>query len=115
MIKGSSPLSQLIEHLSRIKDLRMDRTKLYPLNEILFLCVSAVISGFEDWEEIVDFGEEKLDWLRKYLPYKNGIPSHDTVNRVVSMLDYRVFEKCFIDWATMEITLPNGSTFNLCT
>lgn len=113
MTKESSPLSQLTEHLSRIEDIRMDRTKLYPLNEILFLCVSAVISGFEDWEEIVDFGEEKLEWLRKYLPYENGIPSHDTVNRVVSMLDYRVFEKSFIDWATMEIRLPNGTVISM--
>jgi hypothetical protein len=88
-------LQDLVLRLSDISDIRVQRTKLYPLNEILFLCVCSVISGFEDWDEIADFGEEKITWLRKYLPYENGIPSHDTINRVVSMIDYRSFEKCF--------------------
>jgi predicted transposase YbfD/YdcC len=79
----------------------------------LFLNISAVLSGFEEWEEIADFGEEKLDWLRKYLPYANGIPSHDTINRVTSLIDYRSFEKCFINWATMDIKLPQGTVISL--
>jgi predicted transposase YbfD/YdcC len=91
----------------------MDRRKLYPLVEVLFLTVSAVLSGFEDWDEIADFGEEKLDWLRKYLPYENGIPSHDTVNRVVSMIDYRSFELCFMDWANSNVEFPLGAVISL--
>ena len=101
-------LSGLVSALEGVKDPRIDRSKLYPLNEILFLCVSAVISSYESWDEIVDFGEEKLSWLRGFLPFENGIPSHDTINRVVSLIDYRAFEKSFIDWATMGICLPNG-------
>lgn len=81
--------------------------------EILFLTTSSVISGFEGWEEIEDFGNEKLDWLRTYLPYENGIPSHDTINRVISMIDHRVFEECFMNWATMEIELPGGTLISI--
>lgn len=99
---------RLITAYSNLTDPRIDRSKLYPLNEIIFLCISAVISGFQDWDEIVDFGESKIDWLRKYLPYECGIPSHDTVNRVISLLDYRVFEECFINWTTMDLILPSG-------
>ncbi len=72
-------LNTLLASLSNIEDARIDRKKLYPLNEILFMTTSAVLSGFEEWDEIVDFGNTKLDWLRKYLPFENGIPSHDTV------------------------------------
>ncbi len=106
-------LNRLLEAFGTVEDPRIERSKLYPLIEILFLTISAVLSGFEDWDEIVDFGEEKFDWLRKYLSYENGIPSHDTVNRVISMIDYRVFESCFINWATMGIELPQGTVISI--
>lgn len=106
-------LNSLLEAFRSVEDPRIDRSKLYPLIEILFLTTSAVLSGFEEWDEIVDFGEEKFDWLRKYLSYENGIPSHDTVNRVISMIDYRMFEECFINWATMDIELPHGTVISI--
>ncbi len=103
----------LIEAFGPLKDPRIDRSKVYPLMEIVFLSVCAVLSGFEEWDEIVDFGEEKLSWLRKYLPYEQGIPSHDTLNRVISLVDDRAFEHCFIDWVEMSITLPEGVVIHL--
>ncbi|MGI9158432.1 MAG: ISAs1 family transposase [Saprospiraceae bacterium] len=103
----------LITALRSVEDPRIDRSKLYPLIEILFLTTSAVLSGFEDWDEIVDFGEEKIAWLRKYLPFEQGIPSHDTVNRVISLIDHRVFEECFVNWATMDIELPSGTVISI--
>ena len=81
--------------------------------EIVFLSICAVLSGFEDWDEIVDFGEEKLRWLRNYLPYEHGIPSHDTINRVISLIDGRAFEQCFIDWVQMSISLPGNVSIHL--
>ncbi|MBK7939716.1 MAG: ISAs1 family transposase [Lewinellaceae bacterium] len=78
------------------------------------MSVCAVLSGFEDWEEIgLDFGEEKLTWLRKYLPYKHGIPSHDTLNRVISLVDDRCFKRCFIDWVDMSLVLPDSVVIHL--
>lgn len=103
----------LIESFASLEDPRIDRKKLYPLMEIVFLSVCAVLSGFEEWDEVVDFGEEKLDWLRKYLPYEHGIPSHDTMNRVISLVDDRAFEQCFIDWVEMSISLPEGVVIHL--
>ncbi len=49
----------------------------YPLNEIIFLVISAVISNANDWSSIDSFGKKQLKWLRKFFPYKNGTPSHD--------------------------------------
>ncbi|MFV0505606.1 MAG: transposase family protein, partial [Bacteroidales bacterium] len=51
----------------------------YPLIEILFLCISASLSGFSTWTDIALFGKEKLEWLRKFYPYTNGTPSHDVL------------------------------------
>ena len=65
------------------------------------------------YQEIVDFGNLKSDWLRKYLPYKNGIPSHDTINRVLSITNVRYLEKMFINYSNYEINLPNGTLINV--
>lgn len=68
----------------------------YSLEEIVFLTMSAVISGFQTYELIEGFGEEKLEWLRKFYPYKFGAPSHDTLGEFYSRLNPKEFSKCLI-------------------
>ena len=74
-------------------DPRLARRRQYPLLEILLLCVSVSLSGYEEWGETVDFSLAKLAWLRRYLPFAAGIPAHDTLNRVMSRLEPRGFDK----------------------
>jgi predicted transposase YbfD/YdcC len=85
-------------HLRCVRDFRKNRKKLYPLDEILFLVTCGCLCGLEEWDEFVDFGIMRLDWLRQYAPYKHGIPSHDTLNRVFSLLDHAEFAKFFNIW-----------------
>ena len=106
-------LQSLITVFDGVPDFRIDRHKKYTIGEILFLTLSAVVSGFTEWEEIADFGNEKIDWLRGFYKYENGTPSHDTVNRVISHLDNRAFEERFIRWATQDIRLPDGTVINV--
>lgn len=73
----------LISHFSELQDPRIERTKRYPLIEIIFLIISATISGCDGWKSIRDFGVIKLEWLRKFLPYEEGIPVDDTIARVM--------------------------------
>ena len=56
----------LLDHISIIHDQRQSWKISYSLTDILFLTVTAVIGGAEGWEEIEDFGEDHLDWLRLY-------------------------------------------------
>jgi len=62
--------ADLLSHFKALEDPRIDRTKRYPLIEIIFLIISATISGCEGWKSIRDFGVLKLDWLKQYLPYE---------------------------------------------
>jgi|APSaa5957512622_1039677.scaffolds.fasta_scaffold39907_2 predicted transposase YbfD/YdcC len=74
-------------------------SKIYhPLENIIFITVSAVISGAEHWDEIEDFGNAKIEWLEKYLNLTNGIPSHDTFSRFYQILDPKEFQKAFLIW-----------------
>lgn len=100
-------------YFADLKDFRLDRTKYYSLQEIVFLLISAVVSGSETWEEIADFGKIKLSWLRKYYPYSNGIPSHDTLNRVMSKINHEHFNECFVNWINSIGKFPSGSLINL--
>lgn len=70
----------------------------YPLNEILFLVISAVLSGADDWVSISLFGRAKKVWLRQYLAYEKGIPSHDVLGKVFALLDSNQFNRCFTNW-----------------
>jgi predicted transposase YbfD/YdcC len=80
---------------------------LYPLEEILFLCIAAVISGADTWTSINLFGNSKLDWLKKWYPYENGIPSHDVLGKVFAAVDPDAFSKCFTSWiGSIANTVP---------
>lgn len=105
-------LDSFLTDFAPVADPRLDRRKQYPLLEILLLCVAAGVSGYQEWEAIADFGRLKLAWLRQYLPYANGIPSHDTVNRVMGLLDLRQVERCLVQWSTRTVVLPGGA--HLC-
>src|SRR5436190_2091289 len=90
--------ADLLSHFKTLKDPRIDRTKRYPLIEIIFLIISGTLSGCEGWKSIRDFGVLKLEWLRQVLPYENGIPVDDTLARVMRKLDTKQFANCLSRW-----------------
>ena len=67
-------LLKLIEEcLVHVEDKRQKAKVRYPLRELILLVFCAVLCGCEDYEDIVLYGEEKLDFLRQYFPYKTGV------------------------------------------
>jgi predicted transposase YbfD/YdcC len=70
----------------------------HSLSDIVLLVLSAVLCGANDWEEIEQFGQEQEIWLRDHGEFKNGIPSHDTINRVFSKINPTEFSTCFSAW-----------------
>lgn len=67
--------------------------------DIIVLVICGTISGAEGWEGIEEFGKEKLEWLQKFRPFKNGIPSHDCISYVISRLSVKGFQECFMSWS----------------
>ena len=94
------------EHFGQMKDPRVERTKLYPLEEILFVMLCGSICGAESWRDFVMFGVEKLDFLREYFPFSSGIPCKNTFARVSAALEPEQFRACFIAWAASLQTVP---------
>ena len=96
--KIARQFSKLLDDLTdpRTREKRID----YPLNEIIFTSLVAVICGAASYQDFATFGNEQLKWLKKFFPYTNGIPSHDTFQRVFELLDPNSLEdvyRLFID------------------
>lgn len=78
----------------------------YPLDEILLLCLLAVLAGAEAFTDIARFGEKKLDLLRRFRPYANGTPAHDHLGDIFATLDASAFQRCFVDWVSALTNTP---------
>lgn len=100
--------TSLLEHFSTLKDPRVNRTKRYPLEEMLLLVICAVLSGCHGWSAIKQFGEIKLSWLRQFLPYQEGIPVDDTIARLMRKLDTKMFQSCFTQWMHSVVAISSG-------
>ncbi len=83
----------------KVPDFRMDRRKLHKLSDILMLSLCAVVSGAEDFEDMENYGKQKEAFLRQFLELANGIPSHDTINRVYKHLDQHKFGESLYEWS----------------
>src|SRR5262249_11761344 len=68
------------------------------LSDVLVIALCAVLAGADSWDAIARFGRSKQAWLARFLELPNGIPSHDTFNRVFARLDPVAFQECFVDW-----------------
>jgi hypothetical protein len=87
-----------LDHFSRIPDPRSPTNRKHLLIDILFITICAVICGAKGWEEIVEFGDSREDWLRQFIQLPNGTPSHDTFRDVFLFLDTEKFNESFGRW-----------------
>ena len=91
-------LADFNEHFSKIPDHRQQSKIDHELNDILLTLVVGVICGADGWEAIEEVAYNKIELLKKYGSFDNGIPVHDTIARVVSALDPEVLQSSFISW-----------------
>src|SRR5580692_7177171 len=93
--------SEAVAFLSHFKDLsdpRQPGKVIYPLDEVLLLCLLAVLGGAETFVDIALFGEKKLALLRRFRPFRDGTPSHDQLGDIFATLDAVKFQQCFVAW-----------------
>src|SRR6476659_6809173 len=88
----------LLDHFSALRDPRQGGKVLYLLPEILLLVLCATLAGANDFVAVRLWGEQALPFLRRLLPYEDGLPSHDTLGDVMNALDPELFKECFLSW-----------------
>ena len=100
---------------------RAERAKRHELLDSIVITICGVICGADNWVEIEEFGNARLEWLSRFLRLPNGIPSHDTFGRVFSRLDPDQFGACFMNWVQSvaeltpgEVVAIDGKTLRRC-
>jgi predicted transposase YbfD/YdcC len=96
----------LHDHFRDLSDPRVERTRKHPLINIVFIAVCGILSGANSIAAIHEFALDRRSWFARYLDLTNGLPSEDTIGRVLARLDPGAFEKCLLSWvqAVHEVT-----------
>src|SRR5580700_4182078 len=105
----SGALGEAVVFLSHFKGLPDPRQRgkvVYPLDEIVLLCLLAILAGAETIVDIARFGEKKLALLRRFRPYEDGTPSHDHLGDILASLDAEAFQRCFVAWMAALTKTP---------
>lgn len=87
-----------LEHFKDLPDPRQRGKVTYPLEEVLLLCLLAVLAGAETFVDIARFGQKKLGLLRRFRPFRDGTPAHDHLGDIFAVLDAEMFQRCFVAW-----------------
>jgi predicted transposase YbfD/YdcC len=94
----SQPAYTIKHFFRKLRDPRVQGRKRHLLIDIVVIAICATICGCDDWQEIATFANARHDWLKKFLRLPNGVPSHDTFERVFDRLDPEQFQVCFRAW-----------------
>lgn len=97
-----------LRYFEDLPDPRQRAKVMYPLPEVLLLCLLAVLAGAETITDIARFGEAKLALLRRFRPFAEGTPAHDHLGDILAVLDAERFQHCFAAWAASLAGVPEG-------
>lgn len=105
-------MNQLIDEVKTMKDTRQQWKVKHKLSDIVIIVMLSILTGHNDFEEMVIFAEARIDILRKYIGLENGIPHKDTIKRVIAILDPNVLNLIFYKWLAEIITVKRKKTLN---
>ncbi len=97
-----------LRHFRDLPDPRQRGKVTYPLDEVLLVCLLGVLAGSETFVDIARFGDTKLEFLRRFRPFRDGTPSHDHLGDIFATLDAEQFQRCFVSWVASLTETPAG-------
>jgi predicted transposase YbfD/YdcC len=93
-----SRLSILLEHFATIEDPRDLRRVTHPLAEVLLLTVCGTVADCDDYDHIAAWGRAHLDFLRRHLPYADGVPGGRWLTILMNRINPALFQAAFTAW-----------------
>lgn len=94
-------MKEFLIYLTNIEDERQEWKVLHKLSDIVFIVLIALLANADDWIEIEIFAKEHEDMLKRYVSLENGIPSHDTIQRVMSCIKPDTLQRLNALWSEL--------------
>lgn len=94
-------MKEILDYAGTVMDIRQEKKVRHKMADIILLVFFATLANADDWVEIEMFGKEHEAFLRNYLELQNGIPSHDTLQRVFAMVPSEFLESFQQKWNEM--------------
>lgn len=88
----------LPDYFKEVTDPRVSGRIKHKLIDIIGIAIISVIAECDEWEDVTDWARSKQEDLKNHFELPNGIPSHDTFERVFALINPTEFERCFIQW-----------------
>lgn len=95
-----------MDYFKELPDPRQAGKVIYPLAEVMLLCLLAGLGGAESLVDIARFGEKKIEFLRRFQPVHHGTPARDHLGDIFAVLDAERFQRCFVDWVASKAAEP---------
>ena len=97
----SEPLQDvdsIVQNFNQLEDPRSTVNQRHLLGDLIVICIMGVIAGADGPLAIGVWAANNKRWLRQRLQLPNGIPSHDTIGRLLAALSPVGFQSCFESW-----------------
>ena len=105
-------MKELISEVKELKDTRQSCKVKHSLCDIVIIVMLSILTGHNDFEEMVIFSEARIEILKQYIELKNGIPHKDTIKRVIAIIDPNQLNLIFYKWLANIVTLKSKKTIN---
>ena len=94
---------QLLALFTTVTDPRQAGKVRYPMNEVLLVAFLAVMCDANTWADMERLGNAKLRWLRRFAPFREGVPSHDTFRYVLGLLDFAELQSLVVTFVVENL------------
>lgn len=96
------------ECFEQVEDPRVVGRTTHSLHSILFIAVAATVAGADGPEDMAKFAEHKQNWLKQFIDLRRGLPSHDTIGRVLELIKPKQFQDAFLGWISSLSSLHDA-------
>lgn len=95
---NSADVVSVLEYFKDLKDPRSTINRRHLLGDTIVICILSVIAGADGPQAIGIWAAAHREWLKRHLQLPHGVPSHDTIGRLLALLNPRAFQSCFEAW-----------------